>query len=224
MGQPAYLGLMAPPAVSMSSPEFETKLEPLRAEHAEPLFHLTNDSDLWTYWPHERPAAVGDFRLIIEDAIACAERGDERPYVIVQRGTEIVMGSTRFMNISREHRSMEIGLTWLGRGWHRTLVNLDIKSMMLTHAFETLGAVRVQLKADTRNVRSRRAIERLGARYEGTLRKDRVLAGGIARDTDYFSVVEDDWPAIRAHLAEVRRRAVAGRPFRNRRVTSEHAL
>lgn len=208
---------MAAPAPSISQPEFGTVLEPLQADHAEPLFHLTNDPELWMFWPFDRPSTIGDFLVIIEEALAGAQSGTERPYVIVQRETGIVMGSTRFMNISREHRAMEIGLTWIGRGWHRTLVNLESKTTLLSHAFEDLGAVRVQLKVDTRNERSKRAITRIGATYEGTLRKDRVLAGGTARDTDYFSIVDDDWPKVRSKLAEARCHAVAectdgGRP------------
>jgi RimJ/RimL family protein N-acetyltransferase len=104
------------------------------------------------------------------------------------------------LNISRRDRGLEIGSTWLGKPWQRTRINTEAKYLLLRHAFEVLGAVRVQLKTDSRNVASQRAIERLGAIREGILRKHMLSQQGFMRDSVLYSIIDDDWPTIKGRL------------------------
>lgn len=126
--------------------------------------------------------------------------GTEVPFAILRRADGRPVGSTRYMDIQRPNRGLEIGWTWLGPDARRTPVNTECKRLLLGHAFDDLGAVRVQLKTDGDNVRSQRAIERLGARREGVLRRHRRRWDGSWRDTVYYSVLDDEWPAVRARL------------------------
>ena len=122
------------------------------------------------------------------------------PFATVERSSGRVIGSTRFMAIAAPHRRVEIGSSWVAKPWQRTAVNTEAKYLMLRHAFETWGCLRVELKTDSRNERSRRAMLRLGCVEEGTYRKHVVTERGQVRDTVYFSVVDDEWPAVKARL------------------------
>ena len=135
-------------------------------------------------------------------ALALAERdaGRALPFATVDRATGRVIGSTRYMAIEPTHRRVEIGSTWLGRAWQGTAANTEAKYLMLRHAFETLGCVRVELKTDALNERSRAAIRRIGAREEGTLRQHMITVSGRIRDTVYYSVLDSEWPEIKAEL------------------------
>ncbi len=124
----------------------------------------------------------------------------------METGKNKVVGSTRYLNIRPQHRALEIGWTWLGREWQRTSANTETKLLLLTHAFEKLGAVRVEFKTDGRNLRSQRALERIGATMEGVLRQHMIVQGNYRRDSVYFSVIDRDWPTVKERLQLLRSR------------------
>lgn len=175
------------------------KLVPMKREHAEPLYEAGCDPAVWTYM-QARMQSPEQMRAIVDEAVAAAERGEELPYTIFDAAGERVLGSTRLYDISVAHHNLEIGWTWLTPSVWRTRVNTECKRLLLAHAFETMGAIRVQLKADARNARSRQAIERIGGVYEGTLRQHRILPDGFIRDTVYYSILEREWPEAKRRL------------------------
>lgn len=175
------------------------RLEPLSLdEHLEGLQQAGDDPDIfrWFTRDHSSPAAM---RAFVESALADRAAGTALPFATVLRSTDEVVGSTRFGAISPEHRRVEIGWTWLAPAHQRTAANTEAKYLQLRHAFETWGCVRVELKTDARNARSRRAIERLGATEEGTLRKHMQTHQGD-RDTVYYGIVDEEWPDVKADL------------------------
>ncbi|MFP2962116.1 GNAT family N-acetyltransferase [Myxococcus sp. 1LA] len=176
----------------------DVRLEPLRPEHAPALAALCEDV-LFT-WFSRVMRTEADVAAFIDSACQAAERGSERPFVIIERATGAPVGSTRFLDIQREHRTLEIGYTWLGRRVWRTRINTECKYLLLRHAFESLGVMRVQLKTDVNNARSRAAIERLGARFEGVLRNHMLVRGGVVRDSAYYSVIDTEWPEVKLRL------------------------
>jgi RimJ/RimL family protein N-acetyltransferase len=153
--------------------------------------------------PRPAPRTVTDVLAMIREALVEAAAGREVPFAIVDRRSRAPVGSTRFLDIQRPHRALEIGFTWLGPAWRRTSVNTECKLLLLTHAFEALGAHRVTLKTDARNERSQRAIERIGAVREGVLRRHRVCWDGAVRDTVFYGVTDDAWPDVKARLASL---------------------
>jgi RimJ/RimL family protein N-acetyltransferase len=185
------------------------RLEPLRAEHHDPLTAIAGDEEIWEWfpWPLDDEAY---FRSWLESALMNARAGGELPFVIVERDTDTVAGSTRFMDIRPGDRALEIGSTWLGRRWWRTAINSEAKYLLFRHAFDTLGCLRVCLKTDALNVRSRRAIERLGAQYEGTLRKHMIVHDRRVRDSVYYSITDEEWPPIRERMASALYGEVSG--------------
>ncbi len=176
------------------------RLEPLRIEHAAALHTAAQDEAIWRYVSSNPSASVGAMEGWIARAREAQTAGSELPFVIFARAADEVVGSTRYMTITPEHRGLEIGWTWLARQARRTAVNTECKYLLLRHAFETLGMIRVQLKTDSRNLISQRAIARLGAVREGILRKHMIYADGYQRDTVMFSIIEEEWPTVRAHL------------------------
>ena len=185
------------------------RLEPLELAHAPDLFEAAQDDRIWAYMPMPRPADQGDIEQMIIDAHANRDRGVDAPFAIVHLETGRAVGATRYLDIRRPDRKLEIGWTWLGVAVQRTPVNTECKYLLFCHAFETLGAIRVFLKTDGRNERSQRAIRRIGATYEGTFRRDRVLWDGYVRDTVYFSILDDEWPDAKRKLEEMRAVRVA---------------
>jgi len=141
-----------------------------------------------------------DFEKVTSIAFAEQERGQSIVFATVEHSSGRVIGSTRFMNIDRTNRRVEIGSTWIARAWHRTAVNTEAKYLMLRHAFEIWQCMRVELKTDALNQRSRNAILRLGAKEEGTLRRHLVTSTGRVRDTVYFSILDNEWPIVKARL------------------------
>lgn len=184
------------------------RLEPLAESHLDALCEAGLDPALWTYAIAPMDGS-DDVRRYVEAALAERARGMAMPYVHVDLATGRVAGSTRFANYAPEHRRVEIGWTWLAPAWQRTALNTEAKRLMFAHAFDVLGVGRVELKADARNERSRAAMRRLGAVEEGTLRRHMTAASGYARDTVYYSVLADEWPAVRASLDA---RLAAGSP------------
>jgi RimJ/RimL family protein N-acetyltransferase len=140
---------------------------------------------------------LADTRQWIDEAL---QAPDQLPFAIVESGKNKVVGSTRYLNIRLEHRSLEIGWTWLGQEWQRTGINTQVKLLLLSHAFERLGCVRVEFKTDERNARSQRALERIGATREGVLRNHMIVQGDYIRDSVYFSVIDQDWPQVKERL------------------------
>ncbi|HEY0697319.1 MAG TPA: bifunctional pyridoxamine 5'-phosphate oxidase family protein/GNAT family N-acetyltransferase [Micromonospora sp.] len=176
-------------------------LEPLSPAHVDELYAATDDEEVWRHLGPPRPRDRDDLAGLVEAALAAQHRGERVPWVQRCAVTGRVIGTTSWYEIDEERRSVAIGYTWLGRPWWRTGVNTEAKLLLLTRAFERLGAVRVVWHTDIRNERSQRAIERLGARREGVLRMHRQRWDGSWRDTVQYSMVADEWPAVRDRLA-----------------------
>jgi RimJ/RimL family protein N-acetyltransferase len=176
------------------------RLEPLARRHAEDLFEVGKDETIWPYMPRPPLKSVEDTRAWIDQALEVAATDTQIPFAIIERASGKAIGSTRYMDIRRNDRGLEIGWTWIGTAFQRTAMNTECKYLLLRHAFEELGAVRVQLKTDLRNARSQRAIERLGAVREGVLRNHMVQWDGFIRDTVYYSVIEGEWPGVKRRL------------------------
>jgi RimJ/RimL family protein N-acetyltransferase len=173
------------------------RLEPLSQDHAQGLYNRGRAAADWAYMPRPCFIDLADTRQWIDEAL---QSPAQLPFAIVELGKNKAVGSTRYLNIQPEHRALEIGWTWLGQEWQRTGVNTQVKLLLLTHAFERLGCVRVEFKADTRNTRSQRALERMGAVREGVLRNHMIVQGDYVRDSVYFSVIEQDWPEVKERL------------------------
>jgi RimJ/RimL family protein N-acetyltransferase len=177
------------------------RLEPLGLGHLDGLCQVGLDEDLWRWIPHQ-VRTRDEMRGYIETALKEQASGSALPFATVERGSARAIGSTRYGNIDRANRRVEIGWTWVGKNWQRTAVNTEAKYLMLRHAFETLGCIRVELKTDSLNQRSRDAILRLGAREEGTFRNHMICSTGRIRHTVYYSVTDSEWPAVKAGLEE----------------------
>jgi RimJ/RimL family protein N-acetyltransferase len=177
------------------------RVEPLRPDHAQALFAVAGDPSIWRYLPTDPSGSVDEMRAWIADALAERDAGRQMPFVTVDLVSGEVVGSTRYLTIVPRDYGLEIGWTWLTPRVRRTAINTECKYLLLRHAFETLGAIRVALKTDSRNVVSQRAIERLGAVREGVLRKATIIArDGYQRNTVMYSVTDDEWPAVKARL------------------------
>ena len=175
------------------------RLEPLSLDHLADLSAVGLDEGLWRWIPTQ-VRTPADMRTYIELALRAQAEGTALPFATVDRASGRAIGSTRYGNIDRPHCRVEIGWTWIGRPWQRTAINSEAKYLMLRHAFETLGAIRVELKTDSLNERSRRAILRLGAVEEGMFRNHMITASGRIRHTVYFSIVDAEWPSVKARL------------------------
>lgn len=180
-------------------------LEPLEAEHLARLQAIASDPEMfrWLDCDLSRPATLASW---VATALQNAERGLEFPYAVRASAGGEILGTTRFLALQPEHLVAEIGWTWYARSAWGTGVNVETKLLLLGHAFETAGLRRVEFKTDARNERSRGALSALGAQYEGTFRKHRVLTDGGVRDSAYYSVIDEDWPAVRERLQERLRR------------------
>ncbi|TFE30783.1 GNAT family N-acetyltransferase [Cohnella luojiensis] len=174
-------------------------LVPMEASHIAQLYEALNDPEIWTYSPPVM-RSIDDMKIYVEIALEERARGNAMPFVILDKETDRLVGTTRFADISTDHRHLEIGWTALAREVWRTRVNTECKYLLLRHCFETLGTVRVQLKADSRNTRSLRAMERIGAISEGILRSHRILGDGYIRDTAYYSFIASEWPDVKTRL------------------------
>ncbi|HVA34334.1 MAG TPA: GNAT family protein, partial [Candidatus Baltobacteraceae bacterium] len=177
------------------------RLEPLAAEHLPELCARCHDEDLWRYTFQNSP--FGD--EVSAQRWLATTLADERcvPFAIVETSGGQIAGTTRFLDVDPAHRKLEIGWTVIAPRWHRTHVNTACKLLLLRYAFEQWKAVRVQFKAEAINARSRRALERLGATHEGTLRNFRTRPDGQIRDTSFYSIVASEWPAVRARLEQL---------------------
>ena len=178
------------------------RLVPMTREHVPALWRAGSDPGLWRL-TMAQVASEDDMRRYVEAALAAQANGTALPFVTTDAATGEVIGSTRFGSVEAAHRRVEIGWTWISPPRQRTAVNTEAKYLMLRHAFETLGCVRVELKTDVLNARSRAAILRIGAREEGVLRKHQISESGRVRDTVYFSVIDDEWPGAKARLEDM---------------------
>jgi RimJ/RimL family protein N-acetyltransferase len=180
-------------------PGERVRLEPLGPEHAAGLFEAGSDPAIWTWLAVRQPADVEGMREIIVKALSDDSR---LAWAQVDAATGDVAGTTSFYQIDTTHRNLAIGHTWIGTQWQRTPLNSEAKLLMLRHAFEELGAHRVALETDIRNEASQRANERLGAQREGVLRAHRIRPDGTLRDTVVYSVIVQEWPAVKERLVD----------------------
>jgi N-acetyltransferase len=176
------------------------RVEALAERHKEGLREAGADPAIWRWMPLDASASAEHFERWWADAVEHTAAGTEAAFVIVERESETVVGSTRYCALSPEHRGLEIGWTWLAPAVWRSGVNLETKLLLLGYAFEELGCIRVELKTDALNDRSRAAILGIGATFEGIFRNHRIRADGTFRDSAYYSVIESEWPAVAAAL------------------------
>jgi RimJ/RimL family protein N-acetyltransferase len=182
------------------------RLEPLSLAHLEPLCAVGLEGDIFRWFP-EPVHSAADMRVFIDKAMQAQQVGTALPFATIDRASSRAIGSTRFGNIDMAHRRVEIGWTWLAPAWQRTPANTEAKYLMLRHAFEQLGCIRVELKTDALNDKSRAAILRIGAKEEGILRQHVITASGRLRDSVYYSILDKEWPAVKAVLEEKLARA-----------------
>jgi N-acetyltransferase len=175
------------------------RLEPLSLSHHAQLCDVGLEEDLWQWIP-ERVTTRDEMRAYIQSALNLQAAGSAVPLATIDRASGRAIGSTRFGNIDRANRRVEIGWTWLGREFQRTAANTEAKYLMMRHAFETWGCIRVELKTDSLNARSRNAILRIGAKEEGTLRNHMLTWSGRVRHTVYYSVVDSEWVEVKGRL------------------------
>ena len=177
------------------------RLEPLRRDHAGDFWNVAKDAldDIFEWIPY-RLKTRGDFERLVQKAFDEQKRGESVVFATVERNAGRVIGSTRFMNIDRINRRVEIGSTWIAPLWQRTAVNTEAKYLMLRHAFEVWKCFRVELKTDVLNRKSRNAILRIGAKEEGTLRRHVLTWTGRVRDSVYFSILDNEWPQVKVKL------------------------
>jgi RimJ/RimL family protein N-acetyltransferase len=176
------------------------RLEPLRQEHAAQLWPHANEPGIWTFMPYgpiDSPAKVD---WLVDELLGRQARGTDLPFAQIDPITNQAIGMTRYMTIEPANKGLEIGGTWLGQQYRRTPVNTEAKYLLLRHAFETLGAIRVQLRTDLRNERSQHAIERVGAVREGVFRQNTIMPDGYKRSSVFYSVLDKEWPAVKARL------------------------
>lgn len=183
------------------------RLEPMRREHAPLLWEAFKGSleEVFRWYPWSM-RSLEDFQTYVDRVLAEDARGISVAFATIVRDTGEIVGSTRFMNIDAANRHVEIGGTWIVPAWQRTAVNTEAKYLMLRHAFESWGCLRVELKADALNEQSRAAILRLGAKEEGTFSKHVVCWDGRVRDSVYFSIVDTEWPSVKSRLEQRLRR------------------
>ncbi len=176
------------------------RLEPLALEHAPGLAAAGNHESIWKYMLYGNINSLEKMQAWIKELLRRQANGTDLPFAVIYLETGQPIGATRYMNISLKDRGLEIGGTWYGIPYQRTMVNTECKYLLLSHAFETLGCIRVQLKTDLRNERSQRAIERLGAVKEGVLRNHMITPEGVIRHSVYYSIIDSEWPAVKQRL------------------------
>jgi RimJ/RimL family protein N-acetyltransferase len=174
-------------------------LEPLTQDHATALARAAADGELWRLW-YTHIAPPDRMHDYVAAALDMRERLDALPFVVRDNATGDIVGSTRYFNVDAANRRLEIGHTWYARRVQRTPVNTECKLLLLTHAFETLRCIAVEFRTHWFNHASRTAIARLGAKQDGVLRNHQLMADGARRDTVVFSIIDNEWPAVRAHL------------------------
>ena len=178
------------------------KLEPLSQGHHQALCEVGLDTVLWKYTTTQVQSSE-DMKRYIATALTWQSEGTALPFVIIEKPSGIVVGSTRYANIDVTNKRMEIGWTWIARPWQRTAINTEAKYLLLTHAFENLGCMRVEFKTDVLNVQSRNALTRIGAKEEGVFRNHMITQTGRIRNTIYFSIIDSEWPGVKLRLTDM---------------------
>ncbi|MCU0489191.1 MAG: GNAT family N-acetyltransferase [Anaerolineales bacterium] len=176
------------------------RLEPLSREHVPDLALAGQDQAIWEFMLYGDMRGVAAMAAWVDMLLEYQRRGTDLPFAVLHQETGRAIGATRYMEIRPQHRGLEIGGTWYTPQFQRTTVNTEAKYLLLEHAFERLGCIRVQFKTDLRNLRSQRAIERIGAVKEGVLRKQLITPTGVERDSVYYSILNDEWPAVKQRL------------------------
>lgn len=176
------------------------RLEPMGLQHAEDLFRAGADESIWRYLARSAFTSIEDTRGWIESCMERNNREGRVQFAVVHLADNRAIGCTGYHDVDHTNRTLEIGMTWYGTDYQRTAVNTECKYLLLRHAFEELGALRVCLKADHRNTRSRRAIERIGAIREGMLRNHRIARDGVYRHSVYYGIIQSDWPLVQERL------------------------
>ncbi len=179
------------------------RLEPLTEDHAAGLSAIGIDDNIWKYLPYGLMRNAEDIRAWVRIIINRAVEGTDLPFVVIHLASGRVAGTTRYMEIRQEHNGLEIGGTWYGAEFRRTQVNTESKYLMLRQAFEEVKCIRVQLKTDSRNERSQRAIERIGAVKEGTLRNHMILPDGHVRHSIFYSILNSEWSDVKMKLEQM---------------------
>ena len=181
------------------------QLEPLSFDHVDGLSAVGLEPDLWR-WTLERVTSRDEMQTWVEAALRAQGQGSQVPFAIVDRASKRAIGSTRYLSIEPDHHRLEIGYTWLAPAWQRTAANTECKLLLLTHAFEELGAHRVEFKTDSLNEASRAALLGIGATEEGIFRNHMLSQGGRKRHSAYYSVIDDEWPRVKEALLDRLRR------------------
>ena len=177
------------------------RLEPLSVGHVESLCEIGCEESLWR-WGVSSIQSLVDMRDYVATALQAQAEGTALPFVTIENSSDRIVGSTRYANIDRENRRLEIGWTWIAPPWQRTVINTEAKYLMLRHAFDVLGYNRVEFKTDSLNDQSRRALLRIGATEEGTFRNHMIVRGGRLRHSVFFSIINSEWPRVKADLEE----------------------
>ncbi|MDI6769661.1 MAG: GNAT family protein [Anaerolineales bacterium] len=176
------------------------RLEPLSERHAPDLTIAAHDERIWRYMLYVYPEDEEKMLAWVRDILARQAAGTDLAFAVIHRASGRAIGATRYLEIRPEQRSLEIGGTWYAAAVQRTAVNTECKYLLLKHAFEALGCIRVQFKTDARNERSLRAIERIGAVKEGILRQHMITPEGYLRDSVYYSILDREWAGVRKRL------------------------
>ena len=175
------------------------QLEPVRESHIPEMWAAAGHRDIWKFIPM-LVESEDDIGMMVRHGMQMAEAGLGLGFAQRAIADGEVAGGTGYWNIDTQHRRLEIGFTWLHPRWQRTAINTEAKYLLLRHAFDELGCIRVEFKTDSRNISSRNAIERIGAVEEGTLRNHMIMPDGVYRHSTYFSIIDTEWPAVRERL------------------------
>lgn len=182
------------------------RLEPMTEAHAPALAEIGIAQPFWDFMVYGKINTVDDMRNWVSEVLSREKNGTDMSFVAIHLASGRVAGATRYLNIMPNDRGLEIGGTWYGSEFQRTAVNTECKYLLLQHAFEDLGCIRVQLKTDSRNERSQKAIERIGAVKEGVLRNHMILPDGHYRHSVYYSILDTEWPEVKKRLEEMMER------------------
>ncbi|WP_238655812.1 GNAT family N-acetyltransferase [Paenibacillus piscarius] len=175
------------------------RLEPLTAQHKPELTQVLNDPQIWEYtW--RKIGSAEQAGQLVDTALANQAAGKDIPYVMIEQASGRIVGTTRMMHLDLTHRGAEIGCTWIAPEFWRTAVNTEAKLLLLEYGFEVLGLIRVEFTIVSNNLRSQRAVERIGAVREGVLRKHRITPGGTVLDNVVYSIIDEEWPAVKTRL------------------------
>ena len=176
------------------------RLEPMTEAHISALAEIGAGRDFWDFMVYGRMDTEEDMTGWVRDILSRAAKGTDLPFVAIHLESGRVAGATRYLNIMPNDKGLEVGGTWYGLDFQRTAVNTECKYLLLTHAFETLGCIRVQIKTDSLNLRSQKAIERIGAVKEGVLRNHMILPNGRIRHSVFYSILDTEWPDVKEKL------------------------